>query len=72
VYKDGNYWGDRSCTTDDRGKCKMTTPKIGAGVTSLTFSVDDVTHTVLDYEAADNADPDGDSGGTTITVARPW
>jgi hypothetical protein len=40
-------------------------------ITSITFVVDSVTHETNAYDAALNADPDGDSDGTTILVAQP-
>ena len=43
-------------------------------ISSVTFTVLDVTHSDLSYAPADDHDPDGDSvitsGGTSITVAR--
>ncbi len=37
----------------------------------VTFTVQDVAHPAFVYQPADNADPDGDSDGTSITVSRP-
>ena len=37
----------------------------------LTFSVTSIAHATLRYAPAQNADPDGDSNGTQITVCRP-
>ena len=35
---------------------------------SVDFTVDNVSHATLGYDAAENHDPDGDSDGTTLTV----
>ena len=40
-------------------------------VSSVTFTVTDVSHASLAYQAADNSDPDGDSDGSSITVSKP-
>jgi hypothetical protein len=37
----------------------------------VTFTVQDVAHATFAYQAADNADPDGDSDGTAISVNKP-
>ncbi len=70
TWSDG-YEGVMTCTTDDAGLCSLTTPKIYNEVNVVRFTVDDVTYSGLTYEPADNADPDGDSDGTTITVNKP-
>ena len=68
----GGYSDAATCTTDGNGQCSLTTGEIGGkSKTSVTFTVDGVTHATLTYQAADNADPDGDSDGTTITVNKP-
>jgi len=41
------------------------------GSGSVTFTVNDVTHATLTYNAGDNHDPDGDSDGTSITISGP-
>jgi hypothetical protein len=38
---------------------------------SVTFTVTEIAHATLSYNAAQNGDPDGDSNGTTIVVRRP-
>jgi hypothetical protein len=40
-------------------------------LTSVTFTVDIVSHTTLTYSAGDNHDADGDSDGTMIIVSQP-
>jgi subtilisin family serine protease len=57
------------CTTNSNGQCSV----VGYQwfLNALTFTVTDVYHVDLDYEPADNHDPEGDSNGTSITVFRP-
>jgi serine protease len=57
------------CTTNTAGSCTV----VGYQWTlsCLTFTVTNVTHATLKYEPSLNADPDGDSNGTQITVCRP-
>jgi subtilisin family serine protease len=63
--------GSGSCVTDTSGRCEITKTKLKNRVTSVTFTVSDIAHDSATYEPADNHDPDADSDGTTITVARP-
>jgi hypothetical protein len=46
----------------------MTTPATG---TLELFTVAGVIHASLTYDPAANADPDGDSDGTAITIKKP-
>jgi serine protease AprX len=59
-----------SCTTDSTGRCI-----VGRAMWVLwpsgTFTVDDLSGGGLTYEPAQNHDPNGDSDGTSITIARP-
>ena len=57
------------CTTNASGGCTV----VGYQwyLSCLTFSVTNVAHATLKYAPAQNADPDGDSNGTQITVCRP-
>lgn len=57
------------CTTNASGSCTV----VGYqwNLPCLTFSVTNVAHATLKYAPAQNADPDGDSNGTQITVCRP-
>jgi hypothetical protein len=58
------------CTTGSAGNCTVSKSKIGIGKTSVSFQVTGATKTGWAYLAAANADPDGDSNGTLITVTR--
>jgi len=64
----GNF-GASSCTTNASGQC--TVRRSWLTNSSATYTVSNVTHGSLAYEAGGNHDPDGDSDGTQITVARP-
>ena len=60
--------GIGKCTTGATGSCDvelMTTTR------GEMFTVTDVTHASLTYDAAANTDPDGDSNGTTIVINEP-
>jgi len=63
--------GSDSCTTDDNGTCRVKSDRIKNIYTVVTFSVRNLTHSTLSYEASLNGDADGDSGGTTYWVNKP-
>jgi PKD repeat protein len=56
-----------SCTTNAAGYCFVQFTVQGP---KEVFTVTGVTHPTLTYQAGDNADPDGDSTGTQITILR--
>ena len=62
------------CITVTGGTCTITSNPVartgGSAVISMTFTVSSVTGS-LTYDSSANTDPDGDSDGTTITVAAP-
>ena len=62
--------GTASCSTDQQGWCKVSA-KVPANTPSVRFTVEDVAHAILGYDAGSNDDPDGDSDGTVITVSTP-
>ena len=70
----GNWSGAISRTvsgvTASNGSVTLVTGSMTGG-TSVTFTVTNVAGTGLTYNPAANADPDSDSNGTTITIARP-
>jgi hypothetical protein len=53
------------------GTCANNKGGIKKAATAVTFSVSSVTRSGSTYNAGANADSDGDSNGTTITIARP-
>ena len=63
--------GTASCTTDAAGQCTVSVSNLSRKQKSVTFSVTDISHATLSYNALDNHDPDGSSDGTSITIASP-
>ncbi len=59
------------CTTSGAGQCIVLAPSIRGSLSSVTFTVTSLTKSGLTYAASANHDPDGDSNGTSITVAKP-
>jgi len=61
-----------TCTTDAVGHCSITGPFLSrATVASTAFTVTSLTGAGGAYASVDNHDPDGDSDGTSISIARP-
>lgn len=60
-----------SCLTDNSGQCSVSKSGIPKKNGSATFTVSNVTHQTLPYDANANHDPDGDSNGTSIAVNKP-
>lgn len=67
TYK-GTYSGTLACTTGAAGMCTIGGTARGK---TVTFTVSGVSASGFVYDATRNGDPDGDSTGTKITVARP-
>ena len=67
----GGYTGTSTCTTDTRGRCQVSSAAMPKTVASASFTVVNATRSGYAYLQANNHDPDGDSDGTTITIARP-
>lgn len=62
----------RSCTTLSGSRvCFVESGPLPRNVSRVTFTVTDVSHGSSSYESGANHDPDGDSDGTTITIAKP-
>ncbi|MDQ3940404.1 MAG: S8 family serine peptidase, partial [Actinomycetota bacterium] len=59
-----------SCTTSSSGTCTVSLT-VKRSLPSLTLTVTGVTKSGTTYSSAANHEPDGDSNGTSITVARP-
>lgn len=62
--------GSAACVTDSAGRCTVSKSNIRKNIPDVTFTVTSADHSTLTYNAADNADPDGDSTGTTIIVFK--
>jgi hypothetical protein len=60
-----------SCRTDNAGRCEISKSNIKTGTASVDFRVTDLREAMHPYHPGSNHDPDGDSNGTTIKVARP-
>jgi hypothetical protein len=67
----GGISGTANAVTDANGRCTFTSDTISKQNPNATLTITSVTHASLTYSAAANHDPDGDSNGTSITVARP-
>ena len=68
--------GAAACTTGTGGNCAVFRLGVPTRASSVTFTVTGVSHASLDYKAADNHDPDGDSvieidDTISITVLKP-
>ena len=63
--------GSGSCTTDASGECSITRNNINRNRSSVTFTVNDVSHATMGYDSVGDHDPDGDSDGTSIVVSKP-
>jgi hypothetical protein len=63
--------GAGTCTTGAAGICVVEKSGIKGNQSSAAFTVEDLSGADVVYDAAANDDPDGDSNGTTIVVARP-
>jgi hypothetical protein len=59
------------CQTDQSGRCSIASPEYARKAKSATFTISDVWMNPWIYEPSQNADPDGDSTGSSIVVARP-
>jgi len=62
--------GGGSCITSSDGTCTITRSNLKNNVSSVTFSITDLSFG-LPYQAGANHDPDGDSDGTTIVIVKP-
>lgn len=58
-----------SCTTGANGQCSVSGSAKNT-VTSITYSVTNLTASGYAYDPSANSDPDGDSNGTSITVTK--
>jgi hypothetical protein len=60
-----------TCTTNAAGQCQLSRRFSRTTNPSATMSVTTLTGAAGTYQASSNHDPDGDSNGTSITIARP-
>ena len=59
------------CITGGSGRCTIDLAGIPKREGTVTFTVDDISHGSGGYDAGSNHDPDGDSTGTAISIAKP-
>ena len=59
-----------ACTTETNGRCSINLAGLKKNNASVDFAVTGIT-TGLNYEPANNSDPDSDSNGSLITILRP-
>jgi pimeloyl-ACP methyl ester carboxylesterase len=67
----GGTSGSSSCVTGANGRCTVSKTGLPKKAASVSFTVTSVTRSAWTYTAAANHDPDGDSTGTSISVAKP-
>jgi len=63
--------GSGTCTTGGSGTCVVVSSSFRKKDSVATFTVTGVAASGLAYSAAQNHDPDGDSTGTAISIAKP-
>lgn len=71
VFPGGRNGTSVSCVTGADGMCTVSKSNINKNTASVAFTVQNVIHASLTYDAASNHDPDGDSDGTNIVVTKP-
>jgi hypothetical protein len=59
------YGAAGSCVTDASGTCSITTPRLNNSVTSVTYTINNLTHATFTYDASTNTAP------TSIVVNKP-
>jgi thermitase len=67
----GGAAGSGTCTTGGNGTCVIVSSSLRKKDGVATFTVTGVAASGLGYSAAQNHDPDGDSTGTVISIAKP-
>jgi len=67
----GKITGTATCTTNSSGACQVIKTGLKSKITTITLTVTNVTHATMSYLSHLNYDPDGDSNGTTIVIAKP-
>jgi hypothetical protein len=67
----GGATGTGTCTTGAGGTCSIVSASLKKRDNTATFTVRGITASGLSYSASQNHEPDGDSTGTAITIAKP-
>ncbi len=60
-----------TATTNSAGQATLPSGNVDKSVSSVTFTVTNITHATFEYTPGSNTDPDGDSNGTVITILKP-
>lgn len=68
--------GDRNgrtelCITDDVGECELQSGRLSKSLGGVVLTISGLSADGYEYLAVDDHDPDGDSSGSSITVAKP-
>ncbi len=63
--------GTFTCLTNSSGICTISKTSLSSSVTSVTFTVSNLSLSGYTYTSSTNHDPNGDSNGTTIIVTKP-
>ncbi len=63
--------GTATCTTGSNGRCLVSRTKLPGTTGNVTFTVTSVVWSSGTYVPSDNHDPDADSNGTWISIAKP-
>jgi hypothetical protein len=63
--------GSASCVTNASGQCSVSKTGLRSNVNSVTFTVSNVTKSGSTYNSGANHDPEADSNGTVIIIAKP-
>jgi thermitase len=67
----GGATGTGTCTTGAGGTCSIVSASLRKRDNTATFTVSGITASGLSYSVNQNHEPDGDSTGTAITIAKP-
>jgi len=70
TFSNGTSGTFTSLPTGSDGIATIMRSNINKNTDSVTFTVDDVTHSVFTYNSGDNHDDEGDSNGTTIVINK--
>jgi len=60
-----------ACVTDGTGRCNLSSGNISTSTGSAVLTITNISYPGSSYDPAANHDPDGDSSGSVIAVARP-
>jgi hypothetical protein len=67
----GALTGPGTCTTGADGTCVIASGSVRKRDSAASFTISGIAASGLSYAAGDNHDPDGDSTGSAISIAKP-